>query len=247
MNEETIIMQPENSGKANENAETIQRQSKVKDVAATMVATAVGSAVGSGTVYAATSGLKDSETEETNEPEQEAQVTEEPTVAPEPEPTPAPEPKPTVAPEPKPTPAPEPEVEDYTGNDNADPITPGPEVQATSGSSSAGGNEVQVLGVYEVQGDNGQMMQAAILTNGEEVAAVVDVDNDGFADVLLVDENHNQQIDEGEVYDLRIQMADYQQVYLTQQEQMQQEQENFAHNTYDEQSDYNNEVDTQFV
>lgn len=231
MNEETIIMQPENSGKANENTETIQRQSKVKDVAATMVATAVGSAVGSGTVYAATSGLKDSETEETNEPEQDAQVTEEPTVATEPEPAVAPEPQ----------------EEDYTGADNADPVTPEPEVHATSGSGSAGGNEVQVLGVYEIQGDNGQMMQAAFLTNGEEVAAVVDVDNDGVADVLLVDENHNQQIDEGEVYDLRIQMADYQQTYLTQQEQMQQEQENFAHNTYDEQSDYNNEVDTQFV
>lgn len=247
MNEETIIMQSENSGKANENTETIRRQSKVKDVAATMVATAVGSAVGSGTVYAATSGLKDSETEETNEPEQDAQVTEEPTVAPEPEPAVAPEPEPTPATEPKPTVTPEPQEEDYTGTDNADPVTPAPEVHATSGSSSAGGNEVQVLGVYEIQGDNGQMMQAAILTNGEEVAAVVDVDNDGFADVLLVDENHNQQIDEGEVYDLRIQMADYQQTYLTQQEQMQQEQENFAHNTYDEQSDYNNEVDTQFV
>lgn len=247
MNEETIIMQPENSGKANENTETIRRQSKVKDVAATMVATAVGSAVGSGTVYAATSGLTDSETEETNEPEQDAQVTEEPTVAPEPEPAVAPETKPTPAPEPKPTVTPEPQEEDYTGTDNADPVTPEPAVHATSGIGSAGGNEVQVLGVYEIQGDNGQMMQAAILTNGEEVAAVVDVDNDGFADVLLVDENHNQQIDEGEVYDLRIQMADYQQTYLTQQEQMQQEQENFAHNTYDEQSDYNNEVDTQFV
>lgn len=239
MNEETIIMQSENNEKANENTETGKRSSKVNELAATMVATAVGSAVGSGTVYAATSRLNDSETEETNEPEQEAQVTEEATVVPEPKPTPTPEPKPTVAPEP--------EVEDYTGTDNADHVTPEPEAHVTSGSSSAGGNEVQVLSVYEIQADNGQMMQAAFLTNGEEVAAVVDVDNDGVADVLLVDENHNQQIDEGEVYDLRIQMADYQQTYLTQQEQMQQEQENFAHNTYDEQPDYNNEVDPQFV
>ena len=94
------------------------------------------------------------------------------------------------------------------------------------------------------------MMQAAVLTNGEEVAAVVDVDYDGVADILVVDENHNQQIDEGEVYDLsnnHVQMSDYQQAYLAQQEQAQQEHDTFAYNASDAQQDYNNDVDPSFA
>ena len=111
-------------------------------------------------------------------------------------------------------------------------------------------NEVQVLGVYEAQGENGQTMQAAVLTNGEEVAAVVDIDGDGVADALLVDENHNQQIDEGEVYDLsnnHVQMSDYQDAYLAQQ-QMQQEHDTFAYNANeDQQQDYDNDADLQYL
>ena len=246
--EETITVQPKNNEKANETTETSKKQSVGNKVAATATAAALGGAAGSGATYAATSMLHDTETEEPKEPEQEVQATDEPKVE-------VAEEKPQVAEvKEEETPAvettEEPET-DYTGYNGADPVTPNPEVQSTSDDGSADGNEVQVLGIYETQTDDGQMMQAAVLTNGEEVAAVVDVNYDGVADVLLVDENHNQQIDEGEVYDLSnesVQMADYQQAYIAQQEQMQQqEHETFVNNASDDQPDYNNDVDPSFV
>ena len=246
--EETITVQPKNNEKANETTETSKKQSVGNKVAATATAAALGGAAGSGATYAATSMLHDTETEEPKEPEPEVQATEEPKVE-------VAEEKPQVAEvKEEETPAVEATAEpetDYTGYNGADPVTPNPEVQATSDDGSADGNEVQVLGIYETQTDDGQMMQAAVLTNGEEVAAVVDVNYDGVADVLLVDENHNQQIDEGEVYDLSnesVQMADYQQAYIAQQEQMQQqEHETFVNNASDDQPDYNNDVDPSFV
>ena len=141
---------------------------------------------------------------------------------------------------------------DYTNHAGADPVTPNPVVQATvdeasDSNANTNTNEVQVLGVYETHGENGQTMQAAMLTNGEEVAAVVDLDSDGVADVLLVDENHNQQIDEGEVYDLsndNVQMSIYQDAYRAQQ-QAQQENDTFSYNANEDQQDYDNNADLQ--
>ena len=82
--------------------------------------------------------------------------------------------------------------------------------------------------------------------------AVMDLDGDGVADVLAVDGNHNQQIDEGEVYDLsndNVHMSDYQDLYMAQQQQMQmdQEQNTFAYNASDDQPDYNNDADWSYV
>lgn len=246
-NEETIIMKPQNSNKAEqtENVETTEKKSnKGKKVAATAAAAVMGGVVGSGATYAATTMLHDKEAEEQKQ-EDEAQTTEEPkkeqqTEAPKEE---------EVAVK---VDAEESAEPDYTGTHHADPVTPNPEVHAAvDETSNSDTNEVQVLGVYEAQGENGQTMQAAVLTNGEDVAAVIDVDGDCVADVLAVDENHNQQIDEGEVYDLsneHVQMADYQQAYLAQQqEQMQQEHDTFAYNASDDQQDYNNDVDPTFA
>ena len=69
-NEETIIMQSNNNEKVNETTETIKEQSNGKDLAATMAAAVLGSAVGSGTVHATTTLLGNSETEETKESEE---------------------------------------------------------------------------------------------------------------------------------------------------------------------------------
>ncbi len=254
-NEETIIMQPQDNGKAKQtaNAECSERANKGSrgNKAATAAAAMVGGAVGSGATYAATTMLHGKETEE-QKPKEKAPAKEEPVAAAKEEPQ-----KEQHVEAPKEEVAAKVDAEeiaeaDYTGNNGADPVTPNPEVHAavddTSGNATS---EVQVLGVYEVQGGQGQAMQAAVLTNGEEVAAVFDIDGDGVADVLAVDENHNQCIDEGEVYDLsneHVQMSDYQQAYLAQQqEQMQQEHETFAYNADNEQTDYNNDVDPQFV
>lgn len=237
-NEETVVMKPRNG----------------KKVATVATAAVVGGAVGGGATYAATEMLHAKEAGEQKQ-EDEAQTTERPVV--------------TAAEEPQKEQhgdAPKEEVAvkvdenaneepDYTGHNGADPVTPNPEPHdSMDETNDANSNEVQVLGVYEAQGDQGQTMQAAVLTNGEEVAAVIDVNGDGVADVLAVDENHNQQIDEGEVYDLsseHVQMAGFQQTY-EQQEQMQQEQieqehDTFAYNASDDLQDYNNDADSQYI
>ncbi len=115
-------------------------------------------------------------------------------------------------------------------------------------------NDVQVLGVYQTEGESGQTVETAVLTNGHEVAVVADVDGDRYAEAIWVDKNHNQQIDEGEVYDVsgeQVHMSGYEQQYLAQQqEQMQQEQQQqdtFAYNAGDDQPDYNNDGNTDFA
>ncbi|WP_293589270.1 hypothetical protein [Prevotella sp.] len=252
-NEETIFMQPQNNNNEAEHTQNVKaaekKSDKAKKVVATAAASVMGGVVGGGTTYAATEMLHDKEADE-QKPEEEAQATEEP-----------------VAKEPQKVEHAEAQKEevavkmddndesaepDYTNHAGADPVTPNPEVQATvdeASDSNANTNEVQVLGVYETQGENGQTMQAAMLTNGEEVAAVVDLDSDGVADVLLVDENHNQQIDEGEVYDLsndNVQMSVYQDAYQAQQ-QAQQENDTFAYNANEDQQDYDNDADPQYL
>lgn len=252
-NEETIFMQPQNNNNEAEHTQNVKaaekKSDKAKKVVATAAASVMGGVVGGGTTYAATEMLHDKEADE-QKPEEEAQATEEP-----------------VAKEPQNVEHPEAQKEevavkmddndegaepDYTNHAGADPVTPNPVVQATvdeASDSNANTNEVQVLGVYETQGENGQTMQAAMLTNGEEVAAVVDLDSDGVADVLLVDENHNQQIDEGEVYDLsnnNVQMSVYQDAYQAQQ-QAQQENDTFAYNANEDQQDYDNDADSQYL
>lgn len=252
-NEETIFMQPQNNNNEAEHTQNVKATEKKSDKAkkgvATAAASVMGGVVGGGTTYAATEMLHDKEADE-QKPEEEAQAMEEP-----------------VAKEPQKVEHAEAQKEevavkmddndesaepDYTNHAGADPVTPNPEVQATvdeSSYSNANTNEVQVLGVYETQGENGQTMQAAMLTNGEEVAAVVDLDSDGVADVLLVDENHNQQIDEGEVYDLsndNVQMSVYQDAYQAQQ-QAQQENDTFAYNVNEDQQDYDNDADPQYL
>lgn len=254
-NEETIVTNSQNGNKHKlvQNANTTEKKSRIieKKIAMTASAAVMGGIIGSGATYATTEIFQGNEAE-VQKPEEEAQATEEHVDA--------------AAEESKKeqqTEAPKEEVAakfdtegsegtDYTGNHGANPVAPTPIVHgAADETSSSNTNEVQVLGVYEAQGENGQTMQAAILTNGEDMAAVVDLDGDGIADVLAVDANHNQQIDEGEVYDLsnnHVEMSAYQDAYLAQQqEQMQQEHETFAYNADEDQSDYNNDVDPSFI
>lgn len=63
-------------------------------------------------------------------------------------------------------------------------------------------DDVRVLGYGEVTLDNGRTITVEELDiNGRRVA-VVDVDQDGTADLAMTDLNNNQQMDEGEVIDL---------------------------------------------
>lgn len=254
-NEETIVMKPQNNkAEQPQSVETVDKKSnKGKKVVSTAAASIVGGVVGGGAAYAATEMLHSKEEAEEQKPEEEAVAAEKPAAA--------------VVDEPQKEQSDEPQKEeivsrvddeeggepDYTNHNGADPVTQNPEVQATVDDTNGGNaNEVQVLGMYEAQGEDGQTMQAAMLTNGYEVAAVMDLDGDGVADVLAVDENYNQQIDEGEVYDLsndNVHMSDYQDLYMAQQQQMQmdQEQNTFAYNASDDQPDYNNDADLSYV
>lgn len=110
-------------------------------------------------------------------------------------------------------------------------------------------NQIQVLGVDDVQNEDGSMMQAAVITDGHYIGAVIDVDHDGTADIVAVDHNQNQQIEEGEMFDVsneNIQMQDFQDAHIAQQQDMmQQEQEHLAYNASDDQPDYCNNADIQ--
>lgn len=242
-NEETIVMKPQNNkAEQPQSVETVDKKSnKGKKVVATVAASIVGGVVGGGAAYAATEMLHSKEEAEEQKPEEEAVAAEKPAAA--------------VVDEPQ-----KEELvsrvddeggePDYTNHNGANPVTQNPEVQATVDDTNGGNaNEVQVLGMYEAQGEDGQTMQAAMLTNGHEVATVMDFGGDDIADVLVV---HSPQIGEGEVYDLsndNVHMADYQDLYMAQQQQIQmdQEQNTFAYNASDDQPDYNNDADLSYV
>lgn len=69
-------------------------------------------------------------------------------------------------------------------------------------SEPAGDDDVRVVGYGEVTLDNGQNITVEELdVNGQRVA-VIDVDQDGEADLAMSDLNQNRQMDEGEVIDL---------------------------------------------
>ena len=95
-----------------------------------------------------------------------------PTPEPEPQPIPVPDPEPTPEPEPTPVPGP----------------TPGPEEQF-----------VTVLSYETVPGEDGNLMDVAIVDVNGTTAAIVDIDRDGTADALIADWDGNGVIDQNEV------------------------------------------------
>lgn len=108
-----------------------------------------------------------------------------PTPEPEPQPIPVPDPEPTPEPEPQPDPKPTPEQ---------DPIpvpepTPGPEEEQF----------VTVLSYETIPGEDGNLMDVAIVDVNGTTAAIVDIDRDGTADALIADWDGNGVIDQNEV------------------------------------------------
>lgn len=95
----------------------------------------------------------------------------------EPDPEPTPEPKPS----PKPTPEPEPEPEP----------SPNPDT------------EIEVVGYETVTNEDGSQSDIAILSVNGQGAAIIDVDQDGFADVMAADQNLNGQIEDNEVVNIQ--------------------------------------------
>lgn len=63
-------------------------------------------------------------------------------------------------------------------------------------------DEVMVLDYSTVTNDDGSQMDVAVVSVGGEVACIVDLDQDGVADVLLSDENGNDEIEANEVQDI---------------------------------------------
>ena len=243
-NEETIIMQPQNNNQAQQvqNVDTPkqeeQKSGNGKKVAAMTGAAVFGGAAGGAGTAAAANMLNK---EQTEEQEQEVKVDEDtPTTTTTAKPGPKAEEK--IETEEIPVTVDENGETDYTGNAGADPVTQNPtSTPQTTGNAGSDAHEVQVLGVYE----NGEGQEMAILTDGETVAAVLDANGDGEANVIGIDENMNGQLEEGEIHDIsdqHISMSQYEDAYLAQQqEQMQQEHETFAYNA-DDQQDYNNDA-----
>ena len=232
-NEETIIMQPQNENKAqkSQNVESPKdekkKSGKGKKVAAVAGAAMFGSIAG-GAGTAAAASMMDNAEEDSQEVEAQVDETSAHNAEDAQEVTASVDENGEL---------------DYTNNGGADPV-----VQPTGGTDSDP-DEVQVLGIYEAEGEDGQTLEAAVITDGEEVAAVIDADGDGYADALVYDGNHNQQIDEGEVYDLsqgHVDMQQYEDAYIAQQDGIQQDDYDIlAANCENEQDydDYDNDCD----
>lgn len=233
-NEETIIEQPKANAQTQEKQENKSNNShkSAKIVTAATIGGALGGGATAATVSAAMHGDGTIE-----QPEEEPEVkVEEDAATPENNTEPN-EVTPTVDNSNEP---------DYTNHENADPVV---ETDTTAEvhpvvDSQDDAPEVQVLGVYEDVTEEGVHQTAAVLTDGELNAVVVDVDGDGSGDVIAVDINDNGQIDEGEIQDISnqgIPMDSFHEAYLAQQQEMGQQQEDMAYNTSDDaMSDYDN-------
>lgn len=265
-NEETIIMQPQsgNNPKANQAAPAAETNAKPKKTrgkrSAAMVGAAVaGAAVGSGATLGVEAVIDESnndnaqtaETQTDNAAEQqEVEAVADPQDGIETE-----QPQ-YVSEAPRDVNATVEDVasngeSDYTGHGGGNFVAQDDPYLQTACDDGMGvhDNQIQVLGVYDVQKEDGSMMQTATITDGHYVGAVIDVDYDGTADIVAVDHNQNQQIEEGEVFDVsneNIQMQDFQDAHVAQQQDMmQQEQEHLAYNASDDQPDYCNNADIQ--
>ncbi|MBR6197508.1 MAG: hypothetical protein IKQ72_07890 [Bacteroidaceae bacterium] len=237
-NEDTIVMQPKNEGasvnkKIEEASKTKEKDSNAKRAFVIATAGVFGGAVGGAGSVAAAHAINSMNDEE----EVVAEVEPENDIVTETETASTKDTQEVTA-----------EVEaepDYTNHAGADPVAETPEPQDTSDSDNNDGGEVQVLGVYERYTEDGTHQEMAILTNGDEVAAVLDADGDGYADVIGIDMNHNGALEDGEILDISDQsvgMDRYENEYIAQQQAEQEQQDTFAYNA-DNQDDYNNDVE----
>ncbi len=268
-NEETIIMQPQsgNNPKANQTTPAAEPNAKPKKArgkraAAVAGAAVAGAAVGSGATLGVEAVIDESnnDQEENNTQTVEAQTDnaaeqQEAEATAETQDTVETEQPQYVSEAPRDVNATVDDVasngeSDYTGHGGDNFVASEDPYLQTASDDGMGvhDDQLQVLGVYDVQNEDGSMMQAATITDGHYIGAVIDVDHDGTADIVAVDHNQNQQIEEGEVFDVsnaNIQMQDFQDAHVAQQDMMQQEQEHLAYNASDDQPDYCNNADIQ--
>lgn len=62
--------------------------------------------------------------------------------------------------------------------------------------------EVEVLAYETISNEDGSQMDVAVVSVGGQEMGIYDVNVDGTADLLAVDENNNQQIEENEIHDI---------------------------------------------
>lgn len=204
-NEETTIMQPNNeqgheTQKQSATSETQKKSNTGQRAAATAGAAVIGGAAGAGGTIAAEHMMNGKEEPETKE----AETKEEPAAsASKTEGTHTQAKHETVAKE-EPQSVPEDGTQDgpdYTGHNGANPITPNPGVHQTGntgGNTPSGSNdEVQVLDIERI-GDG----EAALLSSGGRLGVIADVDGNGIAEVLGVDENGNGRFEDNELHNI---------------------------------------------
>ena len=84
------------------------------------------------------------------------------------------------------------------------PVTPvaQPEVQTVSQTEMSAGQEPRVVAYGTVDNGDGSQADVAIVEAGGQQVAIVDLDQDGRADIGMADINGNGMLDEGEVEDI---------------------------------------------
>lgn len=220
-NEETIIAHSENHEQNTRTQKENKKNSNGKTIAAAAASATLGGVAG-GAGTAAAMNYYNAKTEE-NEPQEQEQVEAHTAEAPKTAEAPRTEPKPSAPPVTEDDEAITPVHHDPGPDHTAAPINVNHTITDEGQPTAPEGEqaEVQVLGVYEHVTEDNVQQTAAVLTDGTEVAVVVDVTGNGMADVLAVDNNHNNQIDDGEVVDISdqdISMRVIEQAYLEQQQ-----------------------------
>ena len=90
--------------------------------------------------------------------------------------------------------------------DNNDEVSDirGENIAMPNAQGSSQEDSVEVIDVKTVETEDGSQMNVATLRIEDNHLQMYDVDQDGYADFLAVDDNHNMIIDEGDrLYDVR--------------------------------------------
>ena len=61
--------------------------------------------------------------------------------------------------------------------------------------------EVEIIGVTQMEDESGEVYDVGVGSVGGHDAAFLDLEGDGEVDTVIIDENDNGEVDEGEVYD----------------------------------------------
>lgn len=161
-----------------------KKESKIKSDVATGMGSGAGASIGVVAGSVISQSMNAAEAQDASE-----EVVVEEVIAPNPPQQPQPSSQPQAE-EPQPTPTPTPAAPEKPEDPHPTPDGDTPEP------------EVQVMSYETVVNEDGSLMDVAVVAVDGQPIMVADIDQDGVADLLAVDENQNGIIEENEIHDI---------------------------------------------